>query len=508
MNVYFMRSGYAGLVYVFAVQGALAQLTAQDVWSDWRSYLTGAGYEIAGAERSSGGVLTVSGLSLTMQMPESTGTVAIDIPELSFTEKGDGTVDVAMPATIPMRFAGRSDEDAPVELVLDYTQSGNSMVVSGAPDDMSYTYIAAQAGLALRSLKVDGEPVPPTMARFSMTMRNVTSSTQMKLAELRSYSQRMNAETLSYDFAFDDPDSEDRASFRGALRTVGFDGRGLLPLEMDMSDMRAMLNQGFGVDGAFSYVSGNSNFEGTGDGSDFSAQSSSEGGRIGVSVNAESVSYDVSQRAAALSILSSELPFPVALDVAQSALRISIPIARSDQEQDFGFALRLGDFTMSEMLWAMFDPAAALPRDPATLVLDLSGKAKILFDFLAPDAAERLEQSDISPGELNALTINELLISMVGARLSGTGAFTFDNSDLETFNGMPRPAGSIQLELVGANGLLDKLIAMGLISDQDATGARMMMSMLAVPGAGEDTLNSKIEINDQGHVLANGQRIQ
>ena len=64
------------------------------------------------------------------------------------------------------------------------------------------------------------------------------------------------------------------------------------------------------------------------------------------------------------------------------------------------------------------------------------------------------------------------------------------------------------LTLSGANALLDKLIAMGFVSEDDAMGARMMMGMLAVPGDAPDTLNSKIEINEQGHILANGQRIK
>ena len=36
---------------------------------------------------------------------------------------------------------------------------------------------------------------------------------------------------------------------------------------------------------------------------------------------------------------------------------------------------------------------------------------------------------------------------------------------------------------------------------------RMMMGLFAVP-TGEDTLTSVIEVNDQGHVLANGQRLK
>jgi len=36
---------------------------------------------------------------------------------------------------------------------------------------------------------------------------------------------------------------------------------------------------------------------------------------------------------------------------------------------------------------------------------------------------------------------------------------------------------------------------------------RMMMGMFATP-TGDDELTSKIEVNDEGHLIANGQRLQ
>ena len=92
--------------------------------------------------------------------------------------------------------------------------------------------------------------------------------------------------------------------------------------------------------------------------------------------------------------------------------------------------------------------------------------------------------------------------------MSGAGDFTFDNTDLETFDGFPRPIGAIELQLDGANTLIDSLITMGIVRNEDAMGARMMMGMLAVPGDGPDSLKSRVEMNEQGHILANGQRIQ
>lgn len=121
---------------------------------------------------------------------------------------------------------------------------------------------------------------------------------------------------------------------------------------------------------------------------------------------------------------------------------------------------------------------------------------------------EAIDKGELAPGELNALSVNALEVSVAGAELTGTGDFTFNNDDLETYDGMPAPSGEANLKLVGANTLLDTLISMGLVSDSDAMGARMMMGLLAVPGDGEDTLTSKIELTEDGQIKANGQRIK
>jgi hypothetical protein len=119
-----------------------------------------------------------------------------------------------------------------------------------------------------------------------------------------------------------------------------------------------------------------------------------------------------------------------------------------------------------------------------------------------------MENLETPPAELNALTLNSLTVRLAGAELTGEGDFTFDNSDLESFGGMPAPLGAIDLRLVGGNGLLDKLVAMGLLPQDQASGARMMMGLFARPGEGDDTLVSRIEVNEEGQVLANGQRLK
>ncbi|MFT7593348.1 MAG: hypothetical protein ACI8R4_000661 [Paracoccaceae bacterium] len=508
MTVYFARGLGAAVFCISTAPMAFADVTAQDVWSDWKSYLTGAGYEVSGTESTSGGTLTISGLTMSMQMPQTAGAVSVDLGQMVLAGNSDGTVSVSMPATIPMRIFSQVEGEDSFDVGLSYTQSGHSLVVSGDPDNMNTAYKAAQVDMTLSSLVVDGEQMPPGLARVSVTLTDVISDTLMQTGDMRSYSQTGGAETLSYDFAFNDPESDDAGEFTGTMQGVGFEGAGKIPGKYDTADFAAMLKAGFAFDGAFTYSASNTEMQGVGDGEKVSMTSSSQGGRLGVAMSAAHLAYDVSQMASAISITTSQLPFPVAINMAEVGFKLDIPVAKSDEEQDFAFSLKLADFTISDMIWGMFDPGAVLPPDPATIALDLTGKAKVLVDFFDPAVAEQLEHMSAPPGELNALNINQLLVSAVGAKLSGTGQFTFDNTDLESFDGLPAPAGEANLELTGANGLIDKLIQMGLMSDQDAMGGRMMMGMMAVPGDGPDTLKSKIEINDQGHISANGQRLK
>ena len=71
------------------------------------------------------------------------------------------------------------------------------------------------------------------------------------------------------------------------------------------------------------------------------------------------------------------------------------------------------------------------------------------------------------------------------------------------------PVGEVNMDLRGGVGLLDKLVALGLVPQQQGQMVKMMSGMFAVPGGdGTDHLVSKIEMNADGSILANGQRIK
>jgi Uncharacterized protein conserved in bacteria (DUF2125) len=167
---------------------------------------------------------------------------------------------------------------------------------------------------------------------------------------------------------------------------------------------------------------------------------------------------------------------------------------------DYGMVMKLSQFTVSEEAWAMFDPSGALKRDPADIAIDVSGKTKL--DFIAMMQADEAGTEPPVPA-VETLDITELTLKVAGAALAGTGAFTFDNS-----MGIPMPLGEANVTVTGANALIDGLIATGLLAEEDAMGARMMMGVFMAPGANADELTSKIEAKAGGEIYVNGQRVQ
>ncbi|MFA3919760.1 DUF2125 domain-containing protein [Ruegeria hyattellae] len=508
MSTFLRRSCGAAFVYAIAVQGASADLTAQDVWADWQAYMGGMGYEVSASEATSGAVTTITDLAMSMHLPEEDGNFVMTIPEMTLTENGDGSVAIGLPDSFPLTLDFNSPDEGEFQVELTYSQENLEMTVSGVPDDMTYNYAADTVTVELTSLTDANEVMPPDALKALMTISGVTGSSQMKIGDMRDVAQTMKAAALSYEMAFDDPESDEKALIAGQMEGLGFTGSGVLPKEWDAADYQSLMESGFNFAGGFTFEKGNTNVSGNAEEGPFTLASNSQGGTFDVAMTDAQIKYDVMQNDTKLAVTSSDLPFPIEMAMAGAGLSFEFPVQAGDTPQPFAFGMELTDFTMSDILWSMFDPAGALPRDPATVALDTEGTATVLVNFMDPAVAETLEATEAAPGQLETLNIKQLLVSMVGATLSGTGAFAFDNTNTEEFGGMPAPIGVANLELTGANALIDKLIGMGLLKEQDAMGARMMMGMLAVPGDAPDTLKSEIEINNEGHISANGQRIK
>ena len=485
---------------------AFADVTAEQVWNDWQDYMADFGYEMQSDVSRSGDTLTVDNLVMKMTAPEDQGTMVMTMGQFNFTDNGDGTVSMSVPSEMPLLLSMDPTEGEAIDARIDYNTSGYSVVVSGDPDDMTYNFSVAELTIALTELVVEGTPVD--LGTLSLTIADITGSSNMKNDELRSTSQRLNTGPVSYSVDMADPEGEGQVEISGSYDSLGFDGSGSFPKGMDPAQMAEMLKSGFAFDGVINVGKGSADFSFTDEGETVQGTSQTGGGTLNVAMDAGRLHYAGQATDYQINLTGGELPFPVELAMKEAAFNLLMPISSGDEEQDFAFGMTLGDFTMSDMIWGVFDPEAQLPRDPATIALDLTGKVKMLIDLMDPAAMESMERGETLPGELNALDLNALRVSIAGAELTGNGGFTFDNSDLATFGGMPAPTGEVDLQLIGGNGLLDKLVAMGLLPEDQAMGARMMMGMFAIPGQDEDTLTSKIEVTGDGQVKANGQRIK
>jgi hypothetical protein len=498
--------GSSAIALVLSGSVAWAEVTAEQVWTDFKSYLEGFGYTVNGTEQPGSDGLTVSGLTLTMAIPNDGGTASLVMDSMRFTELGDGRVRVLMPERVPMAItatppAGQGED---ITMTMDYTQNGFDLVVSGDPENIIYTYAAAEMSFALNSLSMGDVQMEIRDAR--MTMTDVAGNSATTGTEPRQIAQTMTAGALSYMLDIVNPeDPTGVVDATGSVENLSFDGNMSVPADIDTSDMPNALKAGFAVSGGYSYENGTSEFAVTGQGQSFEGNTSSEAGNLTIRLDETSILYAGQATGVAMNYAGTDIPLPITLTMGQAGFNMLMPIGQTEEPTDFGLGLTLGDVAVSDMIWGMVDPAGQLPRDPATIQIDLTGKARLTQDIMD----EQAMMAASSPfGEIHALTVNALTLAIAGARLTGAGDFTFDNADMSTFPGMPRPEGALDLQLTGGNALLDTLVAMGLLPEEQAMGARMMLGLFARPGSGPDSLTSRIEVTPDGQLLANGQRLR
>lgn len=490
-------------------QPATADIAPADVWADWKSYMESAGYSITATEEASADQLTLRDVVLQVELPEEDGTFAIEMESIIFSDRG-ADVDVTLPDQIRMIMNGTSEEGQTGNAVIVIDQTDPQLRASGDPSDLVYDYAARMVRIALDEIIADGQALGPEFIRAEMKIADVSARTEMQTGDQRRMVQTMQTGAAEYALFVKDPapDVNDSLDLKGRVASLAANGSSLMPKDIAAADLNAFLGSDADANGSFTFGPGGytalfDNADGGG-----TINTESQGGTIEVGLNEAGIAYRVRQNGLALNVLMNAFPLPISVAAAQSGLDLLFPVRKGDEPENFKLAFALRDFTMSDAIWGMFDPTGQLPRDPATLALSLSGTARVLVDILDTEQVEALSESGAVPVELDTANIDDLSLSLAGAALTGKGAFVFDNSDTTTFNGMPKPVGSIEMRLSGGNTLLDKLVAMGLLPEDQAMGARMMLGLFAVPGEGEDVLNSTIEINEAGHIIANGQRIQ
>lgn len=275
----------------------------------------------------------------------------------------------------------------------------------------------------------------------------------------------------------------------------------------------AALKAGLKMSAAFALGASSFDFQGT-DKTDMSGEAAVRPTTVMASIggldtsfamDAAAMQFDIGTKAVKMTMSSPDLPMPEAsVDVTEIAMDFAMPLAKSVAPAPFNLLTKVVDLNVADALWSMVDPGGVLPHDPATLIIDTKGTATLTRDLIE-DAMAMAEGAP--PGMVNSLDLTQFLFRVAGAEFTAAGAFTFDNTDTTTIPGMPLPTGKIDIKGVGVNGLIDKLVSMGLLPEDQAMQGRMMISMFANSSADKDEITSVLEFKD-GHFYANGQQLQ
>ncbi|MEL6888833.1 MAG: DUF2125 domain-containing protein, partial [Pseudomonadota bacterium] len=180
------------LALALPATAAWADLTAADVWDDWKSYMEGTGYGVTASEASAGDTLTVSDVAMTMDLSDDTGSgsTVVQMSEIVFTTNGDGTVGITLPedTEIGVVFDGLADDDD-VEFAMTYTQTDPVMTATGDVGAITYDYAAPQVAIALDGVETSGVILTEEIARLSIVASDVAYIFANKVGEVRAVDQ-------------------------------------------------------------------------------------------------------------------------------------------------------------------------------------------------------------------------------------------------------------------------------------------------------------------------------
>lgn len=494
----------SALALVFLATSATADVTPQEVWASWQTMMTAAGQELTvGNTADNGSSVEVTDMVVTYK-DQLGGGATLTLAKLSFTDNGDGTVTVAMPESYPIEMTFPEEDEGPGSMKLTVSQPGAKIIAGGSATETSYDITAPTTVVTLDEIKDIGGETLDTQADVTLTDLAAKYSVA-KDGEGMVLDSSFTSKAMVLKIAGQGPDGGGAGTVDVSFADVSGVTKGnFLSAEL-MANMAAALNSGFTMDSSLTFGAMAMSADITEASGPTKLVANATGGGFKVAMDKTRLDYGTSLTGAKFTVSGAEIPFPlVEVAFAESGFNLLMPVTKSDTPQDFSFLTKVVDFTVSEDVWGLFDPAGSLSREPATVIVDLKGTGFWTQDIMDP--AVQMEGAE-PPGQLHSLDLTQVLAKAAGAEVSATGGLTFDNTDMVTFGGMPRPDGKITIGIKGANQLVDNLIALGILSEDDAMGFRMGMAMFARPGAGPDELTSEIEFKEGG-LFANGQRLQ
>lgn len=530
----FLRAKTSALALVALSAPALADVTPADVWQGWVDYYQKNGYTVTeGSRDEAADRLTVKDAVFSFNAPSAT--VKFTMPQIDFAATGDGKVKATLPPSMSAQIETKDGEDKPVTMDATIATTGAEIVSSGTPSDMTSVTSIGNMAITLNSLKADDvsfdKPMTLTMADIKANQHIVNAG-----AMDMTYDVKTGRADLNADFTGKDKQGRDGTiKFKWGTDSLATDGTGKIPAGADMGkEMAAALRAGLNLKGNFQIGAQTFDLDMDLPASDTGEEMAEPGtpatepaapaagaedkrtqvkltgkadgatGSMGLA--SEGLQYQVDSDAMSVEMHSSDVPFPVKYGLNNVSMNLAMPVSKSDQAQPFKLAYSIGGLTLGDELWKMVDAESKLPHDPVDLDIDVTGKALLNVDLMDEKAMAELENAEnpASPGDVTELTINQIALKALGASVFAKGALTSEKG-----MSVSEPVGTINARYEGVNGLIDKLVAAGLVPQDQVQGVRMMLMMFAKPETeGKDVLVTDLEFKEGGQVFANGQQVK
>lgn len=503
---------------IAAAAPVLAEVTPAQVWDNLSAYYATVGYDVStGGRDEAGDTLTLTDVAISLDGESSDANIAI--PKIVLQQTGDARVRTMIDGQIVADMTSNipNQENADLRILID--MPGNEMLSSGTPEEMTHDVTYPEMRIALRFGKdgIEGSaedaPLTVRLSDLTGTQRNLTGTNPQTSYDLDVRAVDMVMEMAGAGMG-DDP-----GTIRGSGQIDGLSMTGTMTApegQVDAADNpHEALNAGMMIDATLTMgaLTGNSTFNTpSADGGSRSGSSSFESGesKVALTMSRDGISYGGTVDGTRVEMSVPGLPFPISYAIDSASGTLALPVSKSEEPQPYRVAYDLSGLTLADGIWNLFDPDQKLPRDPASLSVDVEGTAIVKEDLLDPAMAQRMEQPTTGddtampsmPFRAETVTINKFSLDAVGAKADVTGDLTIPEDG-------DQPVGTISGQFAGINPLLETLASMGIMPQEQIMGTRMMIAMFARPAEGNpDQLQTELEFRQDGSIFANGQQVK
>ena len=396
----FLRTTSSAFALIAFAFPALADVTPAEVWQNWVEYYKANGYTVTeGAREEAGETLSLKDVAVSFAAPDDQGAVIFTLLEVTLTGTGDGKVRTTFAETSPFKIEFKDAEGDLITMNGSVVMKDAEIVSSGSAADMTHDTTASELSGALTTIVVPDEGEKPFPLTVALT--NVKSMQHMVDGDLIKVDANLSADKMTFDGTFEDNsgDMPGKIAFTGSIDAIKGSGQAAIPKGGDIAnDINAGLKAGLAMGGTMSAGAGQFNFDYAGKdeaGTDQTAKGSGkfDGFDLTADMSANGLSYQGGSDASSFEMTASDLPFPFSYSVANTTFDLQMPVMKSDTPVPFKFAYSLGGLTIADGVWDLFDGAKVLPRDPASVDIDVTGLAKVTMDLFDPANMKAMEEA-------------------------------------------------------------------------------------------------------------------